>query len=210
MYRMRDSNERDSGPKKVKAIRPKYRYFSMLSLLLCALLFLFQGGCLFPNQLPGNPQHAKMGGFLLGQNFVVHFVQPTNGPKIGGVDVSNPAKTLMNEQLVHEKISQAVGSNPESKAHRYPDVIHHAQHDAQPTWDGENQEKGIVFFKKTRLLGVVVCVQKPQPTVHEVFVRRPSSTFHQNKRGYTGQKGSPVFHNFFNRFGAGMFADGPN
>jgi hypothetical protein len=116
----------------------------------------------------------------------------------------------MNEQFVHKKISQAVRSNPESKAHGYPDVVHHAQHDAQPTWNGKNQEKGIVFLKKTRFLGVVVCVQKPQPTVHEVFVRRPCSTFHQNKRGNTGQKGSPIFHIFSNRFGAGMFADGPN
>lgn len=111
----------------------------------------------------------------------MHFVGLADRAEIQIVGTAKPFETLVNEYIVHQEITDAIQQN--AKPNPDPNVIprHHSGHDAEPTGNCKNQKKGIVLFKKARLLGVVIIVQYPKQSMHHVFVREPSHEFHEEE-----------------------------
>ena len=89
----------------------------------------------------------------------------------------------MNEDIVHEKVGDAIDGNTQAYKSAPIVPVHHSKHDEQPTWNGKNQKEHIVFFKEPRSMLMVVSVKIPTQTMHHVFVHRPSHEFHEQESG---------------------------
>ena len=123
---------------------------------------------------------------FLAQMLVVHLVCPPNCTQIDVVRFPKQLEALVNEDLVDEKVSQAINSNSEPDPNTNVIARHHTRHDEQPTRDRENQEKRIVFLEESWLLLVVIFVQIPAKTMHHIFMCEPRHEFHKEKRGDDG------------------------
>lgn len=53
-------------------------------------------------------QHAEAFAFVLIEVLVVHFVRPANGTYVGAVAPAEPFKPLVNDDVMHDKISRAI------------------------------------------------------------------------------------------------------
>ena len=151
-------------------------------------------------KLEGNPQHAETLAVLLVEVLVVNLVRLSNGGEIGMLSVPKPIEAAVDKDVVNQEITQAVGgdsgSNPESK------VLVNAAGDETPgARDGENQKEGVVLFKESGLLLMMVSMEVPHGAVHEVFVGAPCHTFHgaecsENNKGcgydFHGKTSRPI------------------
>ena len=124
---------------------------------------------------------------------MVHFMGFSNGSKVGVFGIAEPIEPSVNEHIVHQEITQSVGGDPgpDPKAEV---GMYAARNEAPRAGDCENQEEGIVLFEKSRLVLVMVAVEIPHDAVHEVFVRSPCNTFHDQKGAQHNQKGGQNFH----------------
>lgn len=92
-------------------------------------------------------------------------------------------KSLVNEDVMDQEIGHSVngnsGANPNSKI-----ASSYRSRDETPsTRNGENQKKGIVFLEKSRLVYVVIFMEKPHQTMHDILVRNPRHALHSNEGG---------------------------
>ena len=62
----------------------------------------------------------------------------------------------MDENIMHDKISDALKSDAETDKHQKIDCIEHPKHDAQPTGDGKKQREKIIFLKHPVLMDMMV------------------------------------------------------
>jgi hypothetical protein len=155
-------------------------YFSIQSGFCRCLPALFVGPHLIP-VTAGYVQHAKAFAMVLSEMFVVHFMRPSNGTHISIVAAGKPFESLVNDDIVYQKIGEAVQGYAKANGRHPIDALLQTQHDAKPTGNGKNEEEGVVFFEGMALRIVVVFVQVPQKTVHHVFVRSPGNGFHENE-----------------------------
>ena len=112
---------------------------------------------------------------------MVDFVCLANGHEIGVFRSPKPLESLVDEYIMHEEICQAIGSN--ARAYPNPKIAssHGSCNETPSTWDGEDQKEGIIFLEKAWLMHVVICMEKPHGTVHEVLVRKPGNPLHSNE-----------------------------
>ena len=57
----------------------------------------------------------------------------------------------MYKNLMHNKISHSIKCYSVADRHGFGKSVHHAQHDAQPTGNSENEKEEIVPFKKAKV-----------------------------------------------------------
>src|SRR5688572_6102072 len=121
---------------------------------------------------------------------MMHFVRPAYGAHISIIGAGKPFKALVNDHIVHHEISKAIGHY--AKAYCLQPV-HFAQCTEKNTKKArhrEDDEEGIVLFKKTGLRLMMILVQVPEQTMHDVFMRKPGNAFHDNESanqyGYVG------------------------
>jgi hypothetical protein len=62
-----------------------------------------------------------------------------------------------------------------------------SEHDQEKAGYGENEEKGVVFLKKTRFHLVMIPVQVPEEPMHDPFVGCPGNAFHEEESAYQNQ-----------------------
>lgn len=103
--------------------------------------------------------------------FVVHFVCPADGFDVSVVAARKQFEPLVDDDFMHQKISKPVKSNACANAHYPIGLVHTTQHDAEPTGYGKYDKKSIVLFKKTRTLLVVVFMQVPKKSMHDIAMR---------------------------------------
>ena len=60
--------------------------------------------------------------------------------------------------------------------------------------DSKNEEEGVVLFEEARLVLVMVPVEIPHGTVHQVFVGSPSHAFHGQEGGENDEGGDQDVH----------------
>lgn len=125
-------------------------------------------------------------------------MRPQNRAAVLAVQLFKPTETPMDVHIVNEKIREAVKGNPNANEQDPKIRRQTPNHVTNHTRNGKNQEKTVVFFKKTFLfvLGqVVVFVPFPQETVHHVFVREPGHEFHADIGGKGDERiKQPVGH----------------
>ena len=112
----------------------------------------------------------------------------SNGHQVGVVGSLKPFESSMDEHIVDNEISQPIKgnsyTNPQSHVGGGP-----SGDETVRAGNSENDKKGIVFFKETRAVRVVVLVEVPHGTMHEAFVSQPGNTFHGNEGAKDSAKG---------------------
>jgi hypothetical protein len=113
----------------------------------------------------------------------MHFVCSAYSAHIAVIPVRPYFKTLMNDDIVHQKITQPVNRN--TYAHIKSEVVIHDTGDvAVSAGYSKDEEEGIVLFKKTGFNLMVIFVQVPQKTVHHKLMGKPCHEFHEEESGY--------------------------
>jgi len=88
--------------------------------------------------------------------FMVHFMRPAQSFEITVIRVSQYFKTLVNKNVVHKKVCRTIGGDTYSNIQGQLNTIKAAQGQANDAWDGKNQEKEVVSFKKSWVVFLVV------------------------------------------------------
>ena len=109
---------------------------------------------------------------------VVDFVRLENGHEISVFSATKPLESLVDENVMNQKIGQTIGGNPRPNPHAKIPSRHGACNETPGAGHSENQEESVILFKKTRLVNVVVLMEKPHHAVHYIFVGEPGDTFH--------------------------------
>src|SRR6478672_1461123 len=110
--------------------------------------------------------------------FMMHFMCPPYHFYVFVITTTKNLKTLMNNNIVHNKISETIHSYTGTNTHQPIGSVHTAIQNGKTTWYGKYQEEGIVLFKKARRFHMMILMQKPQPFVHDVFMSSPRYQFH--------------------------------
>jgi hypothetical protein len=122
-----------------------------------AILFAcFEG---FAKIFHGYKEHAKTFAFFFAQMLVVYFVRFAQGTEIEIVGAAKELEALMDQDVVHHKIGQAIEGN----AHAYinqesPRLVEGAGGKKGHSKACKNDEEGIVALKEIFLVFVVVIV----------------------------------------------------
>jgi len=82
--------------------------------------------------------------------FMMHFVRPANSREVGMIGVPKQLESLMNKDIMYEKVSQAVQGNSKPGPEHPVKMSLHANQKPYNSRQSENQKKEIVVFKKTR------------------------------------------------------------
>lgn len=129
---------------------------------------------------PGNHQHSEAFAMIFPQMFMVHFMRSSNGFSIAIVGISEQFKTLMNKNIMNGKIGDAVSKYTQSYCQSdFQDAVLPKQ-EKRHADNGVNHKKSIIVFKpRIVCFMMMIFVQAPQKTVHDVLVTKPGHEFHQ-------------------------------
>ena len=112
--------------------------------------------------------------------FVVNLVRLANRHEVRVLGPLEPRKTLMDEDVVNQEIGQTI--QRDARPNPKPKVLVQTPGDeAVGAGDGENEKERVVFLEEARTVGVVICVEVPHRTVHQVFVGRLCHAFHDEE-----------------------------
>lgn len=129
-------------------------------------------------------QKTKTFTVFLDQMLVVLLMTASDGLEIGVVGAGKQFNTLVNEDIVHQKIGNAVEGNAEADVKQIIEFPNRTKVHQRDRRQGEDDKKVIVFFHGTFVAVVVVIpVQYPEKSMHHVFVDEPGSSFHGDKYG---------------------------
>jgi len=124
---------------------------------------------------------------------VVDLVGFPDGGEIGVFGIPEPIEPSVNEHVVYQKIAEAICgdacANPKAEVGVYT-----ACNEAPGAGHSKNQEEGVVLFKEPRLVLMVVLMEIPHHTMHQVFVCSPCDTFHGQEGNRYNQKSGQDFH----------------
>jgi len=94
--------------------------------------------------------------------FVMDFVSSPNTASVPVIRVTKHLKSLVDENIVHEKISHSIGKNTQSYGETSPKVVLIPADEAQYTDNGIKNEKGIITLPPTAVVFVMmVLMQDP-------------------------------------------------
>ena len=84
----------------------------------------------------------------------------------------------MDYHLVSKNIGYAIEQNSDTDIKPKIATRHDSEHHIQPTWDGKDQSKKIIFLKETIMRTVMIFMKIPRKSVHHIFMRKPRHKFH--------------------------------
>src|SRR5215204_89283 len=93
----------------------------------------------------------------------------------------------MNDDIMHKKISGAIGHDAKTDCLHPPGIIECAEIDEQDTWNRKNDKERIILFEKTRLNLVMIFMQIPEKSMHNITMRKPCDAFHDDERSNKNQ-----------------------
>ena len=114
---------------------------------------------------------------------VMHFMCPANGTNIAVIAAGKPFESLVNDDIMHQKIPGTIGHDAKTYRLHPPYIIKCAEIDQQYTWYGEDDKEGIILFKKAGLHLVMIFMQIPKKTMHDIPMCKPCNTFHDYESG---------------------------
>lgn len=113
---------------------------------------------------------------------MVNFVRSSDRLEIWVIGVSEHFESLVNENVVHQKIREPVNRDSQSYPKKGIIALQHAKKQSGNTRQSKNEEEKIIVLKEAvGFLFVVIPMQIPQKTVHDVFMREPGHPFHAEK-----------------------------
>ena len=114
---------------------------------------------------------------------VMHFMRLADCAQVKIIGVAEDFYTTMNEHIVHQEVSKTMTRYAESKLEiRRGCGVDGSKENEHDAWYCEDDEEPIILLQMTiRSYLMMVAVQPPQQTMHNVFVRQPGYTLHQDK-----------------------------
>src|SRR5688572_5061799 len=128
-----------------------------------------------------NVQHAKRFSFVPVQVLVMHFVRPADSAHIRVARMREPFETLMDDHIMHEEVSKSIRHHAKSYSLQPVYTFQRAEKNTQKAGNSEDDEEGIVLFKKARFGIVMIFVQVPEKSMHYVFMGSPGDGLHDNE-----------------------------
>jgi len=83
---------------------------------------------------------------------------------------------------MNKKIREPIQKN--TKTYSKDERVREAEKKGYKTWNREYDDKNIIEFPPMIGFLMMIFMEFPQKTMHDVFVRKPSHTFHSNKRNH--------------------------
>ncbi len=115
-------------------------------------------------------------------------MRPANSPGIPVIGVSEHFEALVDEYIVHKKIGQTVCKNPQTNGKSRPKAKIAPTNKTPNANQSIKKKKIIVTFPPASVVFVVmVLVQIPQKTVHDVFMGKPGHEFHNAESYYENE-----------------------
>ncbi len=115
---------------------------------------------------------------------VVHFVRAPDRPEINRIGISENFKPLMDKYIVDEEVRKPVYRNAQANPEQVIESLVQADGQTGNARRGEDDKKIVILFEEIPIVTlVVIMVQKPQKTVHQVLMRQPGDTFHADEGG---------------------------
>ncbi len=114
---------------------------------------------------------------------MMYFVSSSNGFEISIIRSGQPFESLMNEDIVYHEIGESIQGN----ACTYPQswiecFTAPSQENKCHAWNSKNQKEEVIFFKEPFVfMGMMILVEIPQQSMHDVFVGKPGNAFHKNE-----------------------------
>src|SRR5690606_8732822 len=115
---------------------------------------------------------------------MVRFMCSSYSARVPIVCIPKHFKALVNKNIVHKKIGNAIRKNSKPNGKYRPKAKITPSYKTTDAHQGIKNKKVIVPFPPTSVVFVVmVFVQFPQKTVHNVFVGKPRHKFHNAESG---------------------------
>jgi len=113
---------------------------------------------------------------------MVHFVGAPNGFAITAGCIAEYLKPLVDKNIVNKEICQSIGKYAQTYSKSYVQYAHIPQQEEADTDNCIKDEEGIIALKpRVMVLAVVVFMQAPQETVHNVFMGEPRHKFNHEE-----------------------------
>jgi hypothetical protein len=126
-------------------------------------------------------QHTKAFTVVPVKMLMMHFVGPAYRTYICAAAPREPFEPLVDDDIMHNKISQAISHDAETDRLQIPSVSISTEKDEQHTGNSKYDKEEIVLLKESRFYLVVVPVQVPEKAVHHIAMRKPGNAFHDNE-----------------------------
>jgi len=113
---------------------------------------------------------------------MVYFVSTSYGQQIRVFGVSPNLDSLMDEEVVNYKIDDPVNQDADSYSQGDIPFKNGPKNERTDGNDGKEYEKRIVELKDRIVLVcyVMILVQVPEKSMHDVFVHGPGNSFHEH------------------------------
>lgn len=109
---------------------------------------------------------------------VMHLVSESDGPDVSVIPMGQPFKAAVNDHVMDEKIGESIGHDPESHSLQPVPLIEGTDQDAEKAGDGEDEKEGVVLLKEMFARPVMIGMENPEKSMHDVFVGAPGDAFH--------------------------------
>lgn len=116
---------------------------------------------------------------------MVHFMGSSNAFCVPIISISEYFETLVDKNIVHKKIGKSISKNAQTNGQSSPKTEIAPTHKTAYTHHCIKNKEVIITFPPTAVIFVMmVFVNLPQETVHNVFMCKPRHKFHNAKSGY--------------------------
>lgn len=112
---------------------------------------------------------------------MMHFMCFTDGAEINIIGATEKIKTLVDEDIVHQEICEPIDGDSESDVKAVIHTVSNTEKNQDHAGDGEDQEEGIVLFKESRFRLMMIFVEVPAESVHNVFMGKPGHILHERE-----------------------------
>src|SRR4030095_11438080 len=114
---------------------------------------------------------------------VMHFMCPANCSHITIVASCKPFESLVNDDIMYQKISDTISHDAKTDRLHPPCIIKCAEIDQEYTWHSEDDKECVVLFKKAGLYLVMIFMQVPKKPMHDISMSKPGNAFHNYESG---------------------------
>lgn len=87
----------------------------------------------------------------------------------------------MDKSLMHQNIRNTIQGNANAYIEFVVEAIHHTEHREKPGWNSEHQRKKVVALKLVPCWDVMILMDTPKETMHDILMRKPGHAFHKRE-----------------------------
>lgn len=112
----------------------------------------------------------------------MNFMRFSNRSKVDGIGVSKKFEPLMNKYIMNKKVGKAIDCDTYTDKEPMIESAFNSNNKCENTRKGKNQKEEVVAFKKVIWINLMmVFVEYPEYSMHDVLMRKPSNKFHGKK-----------------------------